>query len=148
MTSSSTDQQFTIPPALPSILKGFARETLRAQVCCCPVSQVWRGGLEHLLLVCCIYHSVINSTVNCSHKTFTSLRHNTSQSYIAHHRCRLSLALLAMRPPIYKQTCYVCLYMSSPCWLHKFSRMTECMVLQSIFLMRTERMLLSYTDQA
>lgn len=31
MTSSSTDQQFTIPPALPSILKGFARETLRAQ---------------------------------------------------------------------------------------------------------------------
>ncbi|KAL3131499.1 hypothetical protein ABBQ38_007805 [Trebouxia sp. C0009 RCD-2024] len=29
--SSSTDQQFTIPPALPSILKGFARETLRAQ---------------------------------------------------------------------------------------------------------------------
>ena len=32
MESSSTDRHYNIPPALPSILKGFARETLRSQV--------------------------------------------------------------------------------------------------------------------
>ena len=32
MEPSSTDINFAIPPALPAILKGFARETLRAQV--------------------------------------------------------------------------------------------------------------------
>ncbi len=34
MTTSKTEKQYPIPPALPAILKGFARETLRAQVCC------------------------------------------------------------------------------------------------------------------
>ncbi len=33
MTTSKTEKQYPIPPALPAILKGFARETLRAQVC-------------------------------------------------------------------------------------------------------------------
>ena len=32
MTTSTSDKQFPIPAALPAILKGFARETLRAQV--------------------------------------------------------------------------------------------------------------------
>ena len=32
MTTSTSDKQFPIPAALPAILKGFARETLRVQV--------------------------------------------------------------------------------------------------------------------